>query len=264
MTPENPKTQFLVGKNGVRIAYHYTPGEGPGVMFLTGFKSDMTGSKALMLEDHCRRQGRAFLRFDYQGHGESSGKFEDGSIGQWAEDAIFALDEIVKGPQILVGSSMGGWIMLLTALQRKDRIAGLLGLAAAPDFTENLIWDAFDDEQRAALARDGRVAIPNCYDDEPYYITQGLIEDGRRHLLLRGAIELDVPVRLIQGMVDEDVPWRTALETAECLVTDDVEVQLVKDSGHRLSAEHDLARLCDTLDSLLEHIKRGGIHAAPA
>lgn len=259
MTPEMSKTQFLVGENNVRIAYQYTPGTGPGVMFLTGFKSDMTGGKALVLEDHCRKQGRAFLRFDYQGHGESSGKFEDGCIGEWTENAVKVLDEVAEGPQILVGSSMGGWIMLLTALKRKDRIAGLLGLAAAPDFTEDLIWSAFSGEQRAAMESDGQVEIPNCYDDEPYYITRHLIEDGRDQLLLREPIDLQVPVRLIQGMKDEDVPWETALKLSDALTTNDVEVQLVKDSGHRLSEVHDLARLTDTLDSLIEHIERGGI-----
>ncbi len=262
MTLENPETQFLVRENGARIAYYYTPGTTPGVMFLTGFKSDMTGGKALVLEEHCRQQGRAFLRFDYQGHGESSGKFEDGCIGQWTDDAIIAFDEITEGPQILVGSSMGGWIMLLTALKRKERIAGLLGLAAAPDFTEDLVWDAFDDAQRLAMVRDGRVEIPNCYDDEPYHISQMLIDDGRNQLLLRDAIDLDVPVRLIQGMQDEDVPWETALKLAECLETGDVEVQLVKDSGHRLSEPHDLVRLCQTLDSLIAHIACGGIQDA--
>ena len=152
--------------------------------------------------------------------------------------------------------------MLLTALRRKDRIAGLLGLAAAPDFTEDLIWEAFDDDQRAAMEREGEVEIPNCYDDDPYHISQKLIEEGRNHLLLRGDIDLDVPVRLIQGMRDEDVPWATALRIAERLSTDDVEIQLVKDGGHRLSDPHDIARLCQTLDSLIEHIEQGGIQDA--
>ncbi len=262
MTPEIPKTQFLDGKNDTRIAYHYTHGEGIGVMFLTGFKSDMTGGKALALEEHCRIQGRPFLRFDYQGHGESFGRFEDGCIGEWASDAVAALDALTEGPQVLVGSSMGGWIMLLTALARKERIAGLLGLAAAPDFTEDLIWNTFDEGQKALMEQDGRVEIPNCYDEEPYHITRKLIEDGRDHLLLRDRIELDVPVRLIQGMKDEDVPWETALKISEHLDTDDVEVQLVKDGGHRLSEPHDLARLCQTLESLIGHIEKGGIQAS--
>lgn len=259
MTPEIPKTQFLVGKNDTRIAYHYTHGTGIGVVFLTGFKSDMTGGKALALEEYCRIQKRPFLRFDYQGHGESSGNFEEGCIGDWTKDALLALDELTEGPQILVGSSMGGWIMLLTALARKERVAGLIGLAAAPDFTEDLIWGVFDDGQKAAMEHDGCVKIPNCYDEEPYYITRKLIEDGRNQLLLRDRIALDVPVRLIQGMKDEDVPWDTALKISDCLETNDVEVQLVKDSGHRLSEPHDLARLCRTLDSLSTHIERGCI-----
>ncbi len=256
MTSQTTKTQFLDSGDGVRIAYHYMSGAAPGITFLSGFKSDMTGSKAIALEEYCRKQGRAFLRFDYQGHGESSGAFEDGCIGQWADDAVRIIDAVTEGPQILVGSSMGGWIMLLCALRRTDLVAGLLGLAAAPDFTQDLMWDAFSDEQRAAMERDGRIEIPNCYEDaEPYHITQRLIEDGRNQLLLCGPIALDMPVRLIQGMVDEDVPWQTALKLSEQLSTNDVEVQLVKDSGHRLSEPHDIERMYRTLDGLLGSVR---------
>lgn len=227
-------------------------GKSPGVVFLTGFKSDMTGGKALALEAYCRAQGRAFLRFDYTGHGQSSGVFEDGSIGQWADDAVTALDKLTTGDQVLVGSSMGGWIMLLTALARKPRIRGLLGLAAAPDFTRDLLWDAFTDEQKAQMERDGYVDLPNCYDDQqPYRICKPLIDDGWNRLLLDGPIELDIPVRLIHGLQDDDVPWRTSLRIQEQLTSDDVEVQLVKNGGHRLSEDHDLDRMMRTLDALL-------------
>ncbi len=252
MTSEIPKPQFLDAGNEVRLAYHYTPGSAPGVMFLTGFKSDMEGGKALALEAHCKARGQAFTRFDYRGHGESSHAFEDGTIGAWADDAIAVLDAVAAGPQILVGSSMGGWIMLLAALARTERIAGLVGIAAAPDFTEDLIWDAFDADQQAAIKRDGYIELPNCYDDEPYRIVWPLIEEGRNHLLLRDTIDLNVPVRLIQGMLDEDVPWRTALAIQEKIVSDDVDVVLVKDGGHRLSEPQDLDRLCRVVDTLLD------------
>ncbi|MBT4039124.1 MAG: alpha/beta hydrolase [Rhodospirillales bacterium] len=225
-------------------------------MFLGGFKSDMNGSKALALDSWCKQQGRAFLRFDYQGHGQSSGDFVDGTIGGWAADAMAALDNLTEGPQVLVGSSMGGWIMLLTALQRKPCVAGLLGLAAAPDFTEDLMWDAFSDEDRAAFEQNDGLEIPNCYDDEEgYVISRGLIEEGRNQLLLRSSIDLDVPVRLIQGMQDEDVPWATAQRITEQLASTDVEIQYVKDGDHRLSRPNDLDRLCTTLDALIHHIE---------
>jgi pimeloyl-ACP methyl ester carboxylesterase len=256
MTIENTETQFLQLENNVTLAYHHSPGSTPGVMFLGGFKSDMMGSKALALDAWCKEQGRAFLRFDYQGHGQSSGEFTEGTIGQWADDAIAALDNLTDGPQILVGSSMGGWIMLLTALQRKSRIVGLLGLAAAPDFTEDLMWDAFSDDDRATIEQTGKLEIPNCYDDqEPYVISGKLIEEGRKQLLLRSGLDLDMPVRLIQGMQDEDVPHATAQRISDQLISTDVEVQIIKDGDHRLSRPHDLDRLCRTLDGLIHNLE---------
>lgn len=248
----SPEPQRLARGAEASIAYHASDGRCPGIVFLGGFMSDMTGSKALALESYARREGRAFLRFDYQGHGASSGAFEEGTIGLWAADAIAALDALTEGPQVLVGSSMGGWIMLLTALARPERVAGLLGIAAAPDFTEDLMWQAFDEEQRATLERDGVLRQPSDYGDEPYTITLKLIEEGRQHLLLRTPIPLTCPVRLIQGMADVDVPWQTAIRLAEALETEDVEVQLVKAGGHRLSEPDDLARLTRTLDDLLK------------
>ncbi|HAD87656.1 MAG TPA: alpha/beta hydrolase [Rhodospirillaceae bacterium] len=249
--PDTPP-QILECGDGRTIAYHQLAGKSPGVMFLTGFKSDMTGGKALALEAHCRAQGRAFLRFDYTGHGQSSGVFEEGSIGAWAADAMTALDELAVGDHVLVGSSMGGWIMLLTALARKSRIRGLLGLAAAPDFTRDLMWNTFTEDQRRQLDRDGHVDLPNDYDDqEPYRISKPLIDDGWNQLLLDDRIELDIPVRLIHGLLDKDVPWKTALRIQEQLTSDDVEVQLVKNGGHRLSEPNDLDRMTRTLDALL-------------
>lgn len=245
--------QFLACEDGAMIAYRHTPGKGPGVMFLTGFKSDMQGGKALALEAYCKARGQAFTRFDYFGHGESSGAFEDGTIGRWATDAVHVLDEVTRGSQILVGSSMGGWIMLLTALARPERIKGLVGIAAAPDFTHDLIPDALTDAQKAQLDRDGYCDIPNCYDDqEPYRIRKRFLDEGNRHRLLSGPIDLDVPVRLIHGIRDADVPWRRAHDIMDRIAGDDVEIQFVKNGDHRLSTPADLARLTRTVGALLE------------
>ncbi len=216
--------------------------------------SDMTGSKALCLEDFARRRGQAFLRFDYQGHGASSGRFEEGTIGLWSADAVAALDELTEGPQVLVGSSMGGWIMLLAALARPQRVAGLLGIAAAPDFTEDLMWDAYPPEVRETLEREGVYREPSDYGEEPYTITKALIDEGREHLLLRAPVPIACPVRLIHGMADPDVPWELAVRLADRLESDDVEITLVKGGGHRLSEPEDLERLGMTLARLLEHL----------
>lgn len=216
--------------------------------------SDMQGTKALELERYCRAAGRAFVRFDYQGHGESSGEFTDGTIGSWAADAIAVLDACTDGPQILVGSSMGGWIMLLAALARPQKAAALVGIAAAPDFTEDLMWDRFDDAIRETLTRDGVYLQPSEYDDSPYRITRRLIEEGRDHLLLRRPIPLHCPVRLLHGMRDESVPWMTTSRIAEKILAEDVRIFLVKDGDHRLSRDQDIARLKLTVDELLTEI----------
>ncbi len=205
--------------------------------------SDMTGTKATALDAYCRAEGRAYTRFDYLGHGASSGDFAQGTIGRWADDAIAVIDAATQGPLVLVGSSMGGWIMLLAALARSARVCGLVGIAAAPDFTEDLFWNTFDEEARETLMRDGVVQRPSDYADEPYTITRELIEDGRQHLVLRRPIPLTCPVRLLHGLEDADVPWRTALSLAETLESDDVEVTLVKRGTHTLSEPADLERL---------------------
>lgn len=248
--------EILTRPDGATIAYRRIPGKTPGIVFLTGFKSDMTGSKAVALEALARAQGRAFLRFDYTGHGASSGAFEDGTIGTWADDATLAFDRLTEGPQVLVGSSMGGWLMLLVTLRRPQRIAGLVGVAAAPDFTEDLIPTALSAEQKDELARTGRTLVPDCYGEEPYVITRRLIEEGRRHLLLRGPIAIDVPVRLIHGMEDRDVPWQTSLRLNERLTSADAEVTLVKGGGHRLSEPADIDRLCATVARLVDSIEK--------
>jgi pimeloyl-ACP methyl ester carboxylesterase len=252
--------ETLTRDDGATIAYHRFPAKPsdprarawPGIIFLGGFMSDMTGTKAMALESFARGRGQAFVRFDYLGHGGSSGRFEEGTIGRWAEDAVAVLDHLSSGPQILVGSSMGGWIMLLAALARPARIAGLLGIAAAPDFTEDLMWAKFPPDVQEALARDGFYREPSDYGEEPYSITKELIDEGRRHLLLRGPIAIGCPVRLLQGMADPDVPWQTALKLAERLDSGDVEVTLVKNGDHRLSEPQDLARLTRHLSELSE------------
>lgn len=241
----------LARPDGATIAYHKTAGNGPGIVFLGGFMSDMSGTKAVALEAWCRARGAAFLRFDYRGHGQSSEAFTDGCIGDWADDARLAVTELTEGPQILVGSSMGGWISLLTARALPQRIAGIVGIAAAPDFTEDLMWPSFTDDQRAAILEQGSVDIPTEYGDAPYTITRRLIEDGRDNLVLRDeTLAITCPVRLLQGVEDPDVPWKTALRISEKLVSRDVRVELIKDGDHRLSRKQDIALICRAVGEL--------------
>jgi len=242
---------ILARDTGATIAYRRTLGKNPGIVFIHGLRSDMNGNKALALEAHCKQTGRAFLCFDLTGHGRSSGAFEEGTIGAWAGDVVAAIDDLTAGPQILVGSSLGGWLMLLAALARPGRIAGLMGLAAAPDFTEDLIYAAFSDAQKTELAEQGRVLIDDCYGEQPYAISRGLIEEGRCHLLLRGPIGVHAPTLLIQGQRDEDVPWQTALTLSERLMSQDVRVILHKTGNHRLSEPEDLRLILTNLEYLI-------------
>lgn len=228
-------TDFMTTSQGRRIAYERIAGQGPGIVFLGGFKSDMEGTKALFLRDWAQRQGRAFLRFDYSGHGQSSGVFEDGAIGDWFEDAAAVLAGLTEGPQVLVGSSMGGWITLLLARNMAQRIAGLVTIAAAPDFTQQGFWAGFDADQRAILLRDGRIALPSEYSDDPYVITRRLIEDGRDHLVLNQPLPLPFPVRFLQGTADADVPMQWALDLLDHATGDDIRLTLVKGADHRFS-----------------------------
>lgn len=248
-------------EHGSFLAYRrrFAPGDGakaPGIVFLGGFKSDMTGAKASALDNFCHARGYGFLRFDYSGHGESSGDFLDGTISRWFGDALAAFDRLTEGPQILVGSSMGGWIMLLLALARPARIAGLIGLAPAPDFTEDLIWGNLTESDRARLLKDGKLEQPSDYSADPYVITRALIEDGRKHLLLTdepgGTIAIEAPVRLLHGLDDRDVPPAVSLRLQSRLKSPDVVLQLIKDGDHRLSRPQDLQRLCDTVDELVQ------------
>jgi len=233
--------QYLDTPAGRRIAYHLSAGNGPGVVFLGGFKSDMEGTKAIHLQEWARRNGRAFLRLDYSGHGQSSGTFEQGCIGDWAADAMAAIDSLTQGPQILVGSSMGGWIALLAARAMPDRVAGMVGIAAAPDFTEDGMWAGFDAAQREEITVKGRLELPSDYSDEPYVITARLIEDGREHLVLRAPLELPFPVRLLQGTEDEDVSRDVALRLLDHADCPDIHLTLVKGADHRFSTPGCLA-----------------------
>ncbi len=242
---------FLDCADGTRLAYRRVKGEAPGVVFFGGFRSDMTGTKAAALEAACVDWGRAFVRFDYFGHGESGGAFTDGTIGRWREDALHVLDELTYGPQVLVGSSMGGWIMLLAALARPARAHALVGIAAAPDFTHDLMWAEFPEAIRETLRREGVYLEPSAYDEEPAPITMKLIEDGRAHLLLGGEIALPCPVRLIHGMNDPDVPWRHCLKLLERIESPDAALTLIKNGDHRLSEPDDIARMLRVVEGVL-------------
>ncbi|WP_299504241.1 alpha/beta hydrolase [uncultured Roseobacter sp.] len=224
----------FVGPEGRRLAYHLTPGRGPWIIFLGGLKSDMEGTKALHLEDWARAQGRAFLRFDYSGHGQSSEAFEEVCIGDWAEDTYQIIQALTDGPILPVGSSMGGWQALLLAKRLADRITGLVTIAAAPDFTEDSYWAGFSDAQRAQLQEDGRVEIPSDYM-EPYVITWRMIEDGRKHLVLRSPLDLPFPVRCLQGTADTAVSTETAMRLVDHATCPDMRLMLVKDVDHRFS-----------------------------
>ena len=252
--PAEPDRQasILTREDGATIAYHRRTGKRPGIVFLGGFMSDMTGTKAKTLDAFAAARGQAYLRFDYFAHGASSGDFAEATIGRWKEDAIAVFDQLTEGPQILVGSSLGGWLMLLLALARPERVAALVGIAAAPDATEDLMWARFPPKVRDEIMREGAARLPSEYSADGYLFTRKLIEEGRRHLVTRGAIPIACPVRLLHGMKDPDVPWQTSLALAERLQSRDVQVTLVKDGDHRLSTESDLALLTRTIEALLD------------
>lgn len=239
--------------DGHSIAYLKTQGAatGPGVLWLSGFKSDMSGTKAMALDDWARRSNRTLTRFDYFGHGRSSGDFRDGTVSRWLDDATAALDQLTSGPQVLVGSSMGGWIATLLALRRPARIAGILLIAPAADFTEELIWKRLPKDARRDIDERGEWLRPSAYDPEPYPITRGLIEDGRKHLVLGAPIDVRCPVRVLQGMADPDVPWTHAMRLVERLQSPDVVVELIKHGDHRLSNADGIARMGRLLDELI-------------
>ncbi|WP_170770335.1 alpha/beta fold hydrolase [Ruegeria lacuscaerulensis] len=228
------EAEFLETAQGRRLAYHKSEGSGPTVVFLGGLKSDMEGTKAVHLEAWVKARGHAFLRFDYSGHGESSGTFEEGCIGDWHEDSVAAVKALTEGPLIVVGSSMGGWQALLLAKAMPERIVGMVTIAAAPDFTEDGYWASFSDSQKAALETVGHVELPSDYM-EPYIITKRMIEDGRTRLVLRDPLALPFPVRFLQGTADTAVSIETAVRLLDHASGPDMRLLLVKDADHRFS-----------------------------
>ena len=242
--------EFLETAQGRRLAYHKTEGAGPTVVFLGGLKSDMEGTKAIHLEDWCKARGQAFLRFDYSGHGQSSERFEDGSIGDWHEDTLAAVDALTEGALVVVGSSMGGWQALLLANARADRIKGMVTIAAAPDFTEDGYWANFSDAQKEALETVGHVELPSDYM-EPYIITKRMIEDGRDHLVLRKALPLPFPVRFLQGTEDSAVTRETALRLLDHADSENMRLTLVKGRDHSLSDPRSLDLITQAITEVL-------------
>lgn len=236
---------YLMREGGISIAYQRHEGKGdlPGVVFLCGFNSDMTGTKAESLHHFCAARGQSFVRFDYQGHGKSSGRFIEGTVSQWLEDARAVLDQLTTGPQILVGSSMGGWISLLLAVAHPERVAGLVGIAPAADFINELMWPQLPQVVRDTIMSEGASDLPSLYDTGTHTVTRALIEDGRKHRLLDKPIPVTCPVRILQGTADPDVPWKHAVRIAEALDSEDVTVTLVKNGDHRLSSPENLVRL---------------------
>jgi pimeloyl-ACP methyl ester carboxylesterase len=237
------------GNAARRIAVRIRDGAAPGLFWLGGFKSDMQGTKAVALDRWAAENGRSCIRFDYSGHGESGGDFAGGTIGRWLEESAAVFEGFAKGPQVLVGSSMGGWLALLLSREIKRRaagagsIAGLVLIAPAVDFTEELMWKQFSPEVKRQIETEGSWQRPSQYSEAPYPITRGLIEEGRKHLLLGGLIEPGCPVRILQGVKDPDVPWQHAVELSSRLARDDVVLTLVKDGDHRLSRPEDIDRL---------------------
>lgn len=240
------KTDYLSLEDGRRLAYQHLPGRHPEVLFLGGFSSNMEGTKALALQEFCGMHGIAFTRFDYTGHGQSSGEFEDGTLSNWLEDALTIIDKVTEGELLLVGSSMGGWIATLAALQRSERIAGLLGIASAPDFIEELIWRPLAPEQRQQLEQGETLRLPRDEaDEEDTIVTPALVEDARQHLVLQNEIAINCPIRLLHGLCDETIPWQTSLRLLERITSSNITLSLIKDGDHRLSSDLHLARIIE-------------------
>lgn len=239
--------ELLQLPDGSKLAYIRRQGRSPGVVFLGGFMADMNGTKASYLDEFCQKQGQAFLRFDYHGHGESTGEWVDCNIGLWKQDAITMLDSLTEGPQILVGSSMGGWIMLLAAMARPERVKAIIGVAPAPDFIKPLVWDRLTPMQKAEVENKGICYIPSPFQDKPYPITKNLIDDSYQHEVLGGPIPIHCPVRLLHGVKDVEVPSSLSIKLMENIISEDVRVTLLKNGDHRLNSEAQLKLLGDTL-----------------
>jgi pimeloyl-ACP methyl ester carboxylesterase len=240
---------FHLDHNGTALAYRFLPGAGPLLVFLPGYMSDMTGTKAVALADWAREHGRACLRLDYSGCGASGGDFADGSVGRWTDDVLAVIGHVwPQGDVLLVGSSLGGWIALLAGLALKERLAGLIGIAAAPDFT---VWGLkMGEVERQQLAAHGQFSRPSIYGGAPYRYCAAFIADAPARLLLDGQIAISAPVRLLHGQCDDAVPWRLSLDLAARITGDDVQVRLIKDGDHRLSRDADIAALIATLEEL--------------
>jgi pimeloyl-ACP methyl ester carboxylesterase len=255
MVSSDTETDFLLQSDGERIAYARRTGSKPGIVWLGGFKSDMEGTKAKALDAWCAARSQTYVRFDYFGHGKSSGAFRDGTVTRWRDNCVAVLDHLTEGPQILVGSSMGAWLAILTHALRPGRMAGILLIAPAIDFTEALMWARLPEQARHEILTKGVWLRPSAYDVHPYEITRQFIEDGRRHLLLGGTpLAIDCPVRILQGQKDPDVPWTHALKLVDA-IAGDVRITLVKNGDHRLSTPSDIRLLERTLEGLIEDIE---------
>ena len=247
MSFTEPEPEFVTREDGIRLAYRYVGGNGPTIVFLPGYMSDMQGSKAQALAAWATRQDRAMLRLDYSGCGESEGAFEDGTLDIWRDDVLAVIAQVVSGPIILIGSSMGGWLMLLVAQALGDQVQAMVGIAAAPDFTD---WD-FSDADRDDIQANGRIQRPSDYGHDPLVITRNFWQSGQENLQLTNEIAIDCPVRLIHGQCDSDVPWDVSMRLAKALRSSDVQTMLIKDGDHRLSRDQDIALLIDTVAKLV-------------
>ncbi len=241
-----PPPEYYTRTDGVRLAYRHVAGTGPAIVFLPGYMSDMQGGKAQAVEAWATRNGRAMLRLDYAGCGESEGNFADATFDQWRDDVTAMIAQIAPGPVILAGSSMGGWLMLMIALALKSQVTALVGIAAAPDFTD---W-GFSEFQRATIARDGVIFQDNPYGPDPTPTYAALFRSGQANRMLNAEIPIDCPVRLIHGQCDADVPWDIAMQIASRLRSSDVQVTLVKDGDHRLSRDADIRLILDVIAAL--------------
>ena len=241
---------------GVSLAYERINGAGPTFVWLGGFKSDMAGTKAETLARWAHERGQAFVRFDYSGHGQSGGKFDDGTISRWLSDTLAVLDRLTEGPLALVGSSMGGWLALLAARARPERVKGMLLIAPAADFTERLMWRGFTPKQQRQLLAYGRLELPSEYSPEPNVITRDLIEDGRKHLVMDGPIPFDGPAYMLQGQLDPDVPREHAIEVHSLITSDNKIISLIKGGDHRLSRPEDLEKLVELASMIAKQLAR--------
>lgn len=248
MTDMNNSPASYLEHDGEKIAYRANLIEGqPTIVFLHGHGSDMDGTKALVVAEWAKQQKFGFIRFDYYGHGLSSGDMMNGTISRWKADCLAVIDQLVPGSCYLVGSSLGGWLMLLVAMARPDRVAGLVGIAAAPDFTETLIWNALTPEQQKDMEKTGQLSVPNPYVDGTVIYPYRLVVDGRDHLILNTPIAIHCPVRLLQGLKDEEVPWQTANHIADAITGDNVDVLFDAEANHRFSEPDQLDTLLATL-----------------